>query len=91
MSKKAVQISVKGKVQGVGYRYFAQKSAENSNVKGFVKNMPDGSVFIEAEGEEKDVDTFIDYCKAGPNWARVTDIVVNDSAISNYSGFEVRY
>jgi len=49
--KKHVNITVKGRVQGVGFRYSAMEAAEELGIKGFVRNMPDGSVYIEAEGE----------------------------------------
>ena len=50
---KAFKATVSGKVQGVWFRDFTRKEATNLNVVGWVKNMPDGTVYLEAEGEEE--------------------------------------
>ena len=71
---KAASISVYGKVQGVGFRYHTSKKADEYNINGFVRNKPDGSVYIEAEGEEIDLLAFIDWCEVGPQWSRVIKI-----------------
>jgi len=69
--KKHVNIRVTGRVQNVGFRLAAQKAASERHVSGFVRNEPDGSVYIEAEGDDDDVDNFIKWCHHGPSWARV--------------------
>ncbi|MQY80518.1 MAG: hypothetical protein GH151_15255 [Bacteroidetes bacterium] len=66
---KNVRITVRGRVQNVGFRYFTFETANMFNIKGLVKNEMDGSVYIEAEGEEPDVDLFIEHVKQGPSWA----------------------
>ncbi|MEO0218368.1 MAG: acylphosphatase, partial [candidate division WOR-3 bacterium] len=50
---KSLIIKVYGRVQGVGYRYFAQRHARKLGIKGYAENKPDGSVYIEAYGDEK--------------------------------------
>ena len=65
---KSVIIKVIGKVQGVGFRYYALSVTKKYNVNGIVKNKGDGSVYIEAVGNTKDIDAFIDWCKIGPQW-----------------------
>ncbi|HKI88828.1 MAG TPA: acylphosphatase, partial [Draconibacterium sp.] len=60
------EINIKGRVQGVGFRYFTQKKANEFHIKGWVKNSPDGRVEIVAQGDETDVNTFIDHLKMGP-------------------------
>ncbi len=87
---KTIQIKVSGKVQGVGFRYYTQKKAHEFNIKGFVQNMPDGSVYIEAEGEDLDVDTFADWCAQGPQWARVLKSTKSELPLVGYVKFEVR-
>ncbi len=72
--KKAAIIKVYGRVQGVGFRYYTQKKANELGITGFVKNRPDGSVYIEAEGEEDKLELFIDWCEVGPSWAHVTKL-----------------
>jgi len=87
---RSVIIKVKGKVQGVGFRYYTLKAALDNNIKGFVRNQGDGSVYIEAVGNIDDIEVFIDWCKVGPQWANVTNVLVSDSEIGSYSKFEVK-
>jgi len=87
---KKVIIKVKGKVQGVGFRYYTLNTAKENNIKGFVRNQADGSVYIEAVGNINDIDLFIDWCKLGPQWANVTNVLVSESEIGNYSKFEIK-
>ena len=87
--KKAVNIRVHGKVQNVGFRYYTRKTAAMCNVCGFVSNELDGSVYIEAEGEAGDLETFIDWCRQGPQWARVDRMEVQDIPVTGTEGFRV--
>jgi len=87
---KTVQIKVKGKVQGVGFRYYTQKKAQEFNIKGFVQNKPDGSVYIEAEGKRIDVDTFCDWCTRGPEWSRVLDCKISELPSGEFIQFDIR-
>ncbi|MBK7213097.1 MAG: acylphosphatase [Bacteroidales bacterium] len=82
------KISVKGKVQGVGFRYHTIMKAGELGVFGFVRNESDGSVYIEAEGDEDSVRKFLEWCHEGPRWARVTNVEVNSSEPQGYSLFE---
>ncbi len=84
---KSYCIFVKGKVQGVYYRANTLRQALNLNIKGFVKNMPDGSVYIEAEGEEKNLNKFINWCKTGPEQAIVSSIEKKESIIKDFKDF----
>jgi acylphosphatase len=86
------EIRISGRVQGVGYRYFVLKQATILDLNGWVRNMLDGSVAVLVQGEEKDIDTLIDYLKIGPPLSRVTNISkirVQSPEIIN--GFSVRY
>lgn len=65
---------IRGIVQGVGYRYFAQRSAATHQVRGYVRNLEDGSVEAFAQGSEKQVHGFRDDLAAGPRFSRVEDI-----------------
>jgi acylphosphatase len=71
------EIKITGKVQGVGFRYFVQKRAADFNIAGWVKNLPDGSVAVMAQGDETDMDTFIDHLKTGPSMSRVSKVSLN--------------
>lgn len=88
--KKTVSIQVSGRVQGVGFRYYTKKKASEYNVNGFVQNKSDGSVYIEASGEAIDIELFIDWCKQGPGWARVSNINIGELPLREWLGFEIR-
>lgn len=65
---------VNGMVQGVGFRYFAQRSAATHQVKGFVRNLPDGRVEAFAQGSESQVHRFRDDISTGPRFSKVDDV-----------------
>jgi len=65
---------ISGEVQGVGYRYFAQRSSARHQVRGYVKNLEDGRVEVLAEGSEKAVMAFRYDLAAGPTSSRVGQI-----------------
>jgi acylphosphatase len=88
--KQGAIIKVFGKVQGVGFRYYTQRKAVELGITGFVQNRPDGSVYIEAEAEEEDLDRFILWCHEGPAWARVTKVQVQKTPVFGYDRFEIR-
>ncbi len=89
MTKSCI-IRVSGKVQGVGFRFYTQKEARLLGVSGFVKNMRDGSVYIEAEAEADVMEAFILWCRKGPEWARVDDINIQNKPAENFDGFDIR-
>lgn len=90
MTKKAAILNVYGKVQGVGFRFYTHKKAIELQISGFVKNMADGSVYIEAEGESAQLEEFVNWCEIGPSWARVSKIERQNTPPANYSGFSVK-
>jgi acylphosphatase len=87
---KCVSIKVYGKVQGVGFRFYTQKTAREMGVNGFVKNERDGSVYIEAEAEDNIIETFIEWVKKGPEWARVDKINAQKIPVQQFEGFSIR-
>lgn len=90
MVEKSVNITVFGKVQGVGFRYHTRKAAQRFGVNGFVKNQVNGTVYVEAEGDELAVELFCEWCKKGPDWARGNRVNICDAGVKKYSGFEIR-
>ncbi len=72
--EKSLQLHIYGRVQGVSFRYYTQQKARELGVRGFVKNMPDGSVYVEATGDEDQMDRFVEYCRQGPSMARVDQL-----------------
>lgn len=88
--KKTVTLKISGRVQNVGFRYHTRKSAINRSVSGFVKNEADGSVYVEATGEEEDLDQFILWCNSGPSWARVDNVKIIVIPCRDFQGFSIR-
>lgn len=88
--KKAYNIKVLGKVQGVGFRFYTQKKAVELKIDGFVKNMRDGSVYIEAEATEVPLDRFIQWVRQGPDWARVDDMSIQEKPVEGFKGFHIK-
>ncbi|MDO8577114.1 MAG: acylphosphatase [Candidatus Daviesbacteria bacterium] len=82
-------IKIYGLVQGVFFRASAKEQADKLKLTGFAKNMPDGSVYIEAEGEENNLDKFVKWCNSGPMMARVEKVVVAENSLKNFSQFEI--
>lgn len=87
--KKAVRLTISGRVQNVGFRHHTRKTAQKLGITGFVKNQSDGSVYAEAAGDEENLDQFILWCHSGPTWARVDDIKMQMMPFAEYAGFEV--
>ena len=76
--KRHYKIKVSGKVQGVFYRASTKQMADLLGIKGFVRNEPDETVYIEAEGDEEVLVKFIQWCHHGPERAQVTYVSVNE-------------
>ena len=86
------EITVTGRVQGVGYRYFTIQRARDLGLTGWVKNQPDGSVLIIAQADEDVINTFIDYLKIGPARSRVSQISkVKLNTLGDFDNFSVKY
>jgi acylphosphatase len=81
---------VRGQVQGVGFRYFARQRAEAHGVSGFVRNLPDGSVELHAEGAAEALDAFEADVRRGPSFGRVDEAVVTSIKTRGYQAFEIR-
>jgi len=88
---KHLNIRVSGKVQGVFFRASTKEQADQLGVKGFVRNEPNGDVYIEVEGGEEKLKVFSAWCKHGPNRARVDSVKVEESDFKNFVSFEVRH
>ena len=86
---KHLDIRVSGKVQGVFYRATTKAVADQLGVKGVVLNEEDGSVFIEAEGDDFALEMLLEFCHKGSDRAEVEKVEVSESEIRNYRNFEV--
>lgn len=85
---KAVQARVTGRVQGVSFRWYAQEQARRLGVVGWVRNEPDGSVLLHAEGEDEAVDALVAWCHEGPGTARVEHVAVRADTCTGATGFD---
>ena len=82
-------LNIRGRVQGVGFRYEMQREARKHGVAGWVRNRHDGSVEALLQGEQEGVDAVIAWARQGPRSARVTDVQVTEAS-GEFSGFETR-
>ena len=86
------RVIVSGRVQGVGFRFFTCRLAESYPVTGGVKNLPDGSVEIVAEGPRDQVEAFLGRASQGPTSARVTGVkTYEEPPIGTYRNFGVNF
>jgi acylphosphatase len=85
------KITVKGIVQGVGYRWYADRTARKYEVKGFVENLADGSVFLEVEGKKTEIEFLIKDLQSGPKMATVEEVIVEWSKAHNlFINFKIK-
>lgn len=87
---KHLEINIHGEVQGVNFRYYVMREAERLNLTGFVRNMPDGSVAVTAEGEETALQKLLEWCQRGPSYAHVGTVTnrwVSD--LKNFFDFKI--
>jgi len=88
----SVQAVVYGRVQGVFFRAFASRQAKRLGLSGYVRNLPDGAVEMQAEGERKKLEELIGCLKVGPPAAKVERVKTNWLEYTgSYSDFNIRY
>jgi acylphosphatase len=82
---------IRGRVQGVGFRYFTEAAAAREGLHGWVRNLPDGAVEARAEGDAEAMERFERAIRHGPAAARVDDVEVEDEMPNGReSGFAVK-
>jgi acylphosphatase len=87
-----LQIVVSGKVQGVGYRYFAQMKAVQFGITGWVKNRSDGAVEMVTTGTKENLDLFIEEIRRGNPFSTVDQIEIKEISIGEkYQSFTIKY
>lgn len=86
---KHLNIQVTGLVQGVFYRATAKAVADQLGVKGFVMNQADGSVYIEAEGDDFALESFLEFCAEGSDRAEVAAVTQEEGIFQGFKNFEV--
>lgn len=87
---KHLSIRIYGTVQGVFFRHSAREKARELNIRGFARNDDDGSVYIEAEGDEAALEQFLAWCRKGPPQAAVEKVdVLPSDELKNFSEFSM--
>jgi acylphosphatase len=86
-----LNIHIYGIVQGVGFRYAIKQQARLMGINGFVRNEPDGSVYMEAEGDDSALAEFVLWCRKGPAYARVEDVKIENESLKYYTSFDARH
>jgi acylphosphatase len=83
---------IRGDVQGVGYRFFAQRAAARHQIVGYVRNLPDGTVEALAEGQANRVESFKHDLATGPQWATVEQVEeINIDPSGKYPSFRIEH
>ena len=83
-------IIIKGKVQGVSYRQHTKNKAQDLKIKGFIKNMIDGSVYMEIEGDEKNIQELVDWCHIGSPLSRVVSVELERGKLKGFDNFQIK-
>lgn len=92
MGNMRLRLIIEGRVQGVWFRESARKAAERIGVYGWVRNRPEGTVEVVAEGAEEKVRELAAWCRQGPPSARVTRVHETEDAFQKeFAGFHVVY
>ncbi|MDA3823053.1 MAG: acylphosphatase [Bacteroidales bacterium] len=82
-------ITVTGRVQHVGFRYSAENMARRYGISGIVRNVSDGTVYLEIEGSKVSTNLMLEWCRQGPGTARVKDVIVHEGELKGYGEFRV--
>ena len=85
----ARRVRVSGRVQGVGFRFFAERAAREAGVKGWVRNLPDGTVESAVEGAEDAVARYLSLLREGPRTGRVTEVRVEEALWYGFESFDI--
>jgi len=88
--KLAKLYRVRGRVQGVGFRYFCEYSAKELDIRGWVRNDDDGSVEVYAVGTPAQLSDLAGLLWQGPRWAEVRGVDESEAGLENHSGFSVK-
>jgi acylphosphatase len=89
---KGYKILLSGRVQGVGFRYFAYMNAQKYNIKGYVRNLANRDVEIVAVGKSEDLERFLQKMRVGPPAARIDNISVEElSETTIYDSFQILF
>ena len=90
INDRRIHLHIYGRVQGVGYRQSAQSQATTLGVRGWVRNLPDGSVELAVEGADAAIQDFLSWCHHGPRFAKVISVELSDEEpVGESQGFQM--
>lgn len=85
---KHLDISLSGKVQRIGLRYQITQAAESYGIHGYARNLRDGSVFIEAEGSDEDLEAFVSWLQSSPGLSQIKACEVKEGDLKGFKDFQ---
>jgi acylphosphatase len=88
-AQRARRWLIAGRVQGVGYRYFAQRAAADLGLSGYARNLDDGRVEVYATGPETKLSEFAGRLRQGPRWGEVSTVEEQEAEIRDYGSFVI--
>jgi acylphosphatase len=92
VAAKRARVLLHGAVQGVGFRYFAKREADRRRIVGYVRNLPNGSVEVEAEGEAGLLTDFLAVLRVGPRWGYISAVdLQSQEPLLREERFEIRF
>ena len=86
---KTIKIFITGSVQGVYFRQFVNKTANELKLKGFVRNMDDGRVEVVVEGRDEKVNEMVEACKKGAPQANVKEVQTQELSNQGFDSFKI--
>lgn len=87
---KAFQISIFGNVQKIGFRFHSMEKAYQLSIRGFVQYHANGSIYMEAEGEDENINQFLEWCRRGPLGGIVKEVMAKEIPTQNFPSFDIR-
>lgn len=86
-----IRILIEGRLQGMNFRYHTQQQAEKLGLVGFVRNLSDGRIEIDAQGEEDKIEQMLAWCQEGPQNTQIKSILFRyDEPVERHTDFVVR-
>ncbi|NRF39238.1 acylphosphatase [Pedobacter foliorum] len=89
METKHIDIRITGKVQGVSFRATTKAVADQMGIRGVIRNEKDGTLYMEAEGDDTLLEVFVEWCNEGPDRAKIENVEVTSGELKNYQNFEI--
>ncbi len=88
--RRHLNLTLSGKVKHIGFRFMAMQAAYKHGVTGYVRNKSNGSIYIEVEGDDENLQNFLEWCKTGPVGAEVTEIDTVEAEMKDFKSFDIK-